>query len=457
MPDQVLIVDDEQSILRLVSDILTDEGFVARRAADAERALAEIGRDLPDMVLLDISMPRRDGLDLLEQLRSDWPGLPVVMMSGHGTVEAAIRATRLGAYDFLEKPLSYDKLLLCVRHVLDSARLARENERLRDEIRGSHEIVGESVVMLDLKHQISVAAPTDGWVLITGENGTGKELVARSIHMGSKRSEAPFIEVNSAAIPEELIESELFGHERGAFTGAHQMKRGKFELADQGTIFLDEIGDMSLMTQAKILRILQEHRFERVGGTTPIEVAVRVIAATNKDLEKEMAENRFREDLYYRLNVIPLHVPALRDRADDIPLLVDRFLRRFCIENSVPRKQLAAAALNRLVAYPWPGNVRELQNTLERLVLMTPGELIDAGALPAQISSPDRGSLLRGLGTSTLSEARTEFEREFLRERLLEHGGNISRTAEAVGLKRESLSRKLRALGIEVPKKREMP
>jgi two-component system nitrogen regulation response regulator NtrX len=457
MPDQVLIVDDEQSILRLVSDILTDEGFVARRAADAERALAEIGRELPDMVLLDISMPRRDGLDLLEQLRSDWPGLPVVMMSGHGTVEAAIRATRLGAYDFLEKPLSYDKLLLCVRHVLDSARLARENERLRDEIRGSHEIVGESVVMLDLKHQISVAAPTDGWVLITGENGTGKELVARSIHMGSKRSGAAFIEVNSAAIPEELIESELFGHERGAFTGAHQMKRGKFELADQGTIFLDEIGDMSLMTQAKILRILQEHRFERVGGTTPIEVAVRVIAATNKDLEKEMAENRFREDLYYRLNVIPLHVPALRDRADDIPLLVDRFLTRFCIENSVPRKRLAAAALNRLVAYPWPGNVRELQNTLERLVLMTPGELIDAEALPAQISSPDRGSLLRGLGTSTLSEARTEFEREFLRERLLEHGGNISRTAEAVGLKRESLSRKLRALGIEVPKKREMP
>ncbi len=361
MAHEILIVDDEPSILRLVADILSDEGFATRTAASGAEALAEISRDPPDLVLLDVAMAGDDGLAVLEKLQSSIPGLPVVMMSGHGTVETAVRATRLGAYDFLEKPLSYDKLLLCVRHVLETTRLARENRQLREELLGANEIIGETEVMQNLKQQIGVAGPTEGWVLITGENGTGKELVASQLHLRSKRAERPFVEVNSAAIPEELIESELFGHERGAFTGALQMKRGKFEVADEGTIFLDEIGDMSLMTQAKILRILQEHRFERVGGNQTIEVNVRVIAATNKNLELEMAEGRFREDLYYRLNVIPFHVPPLRERADDIPLLVDRFLRRFSTENSVPLKSLAPEALDLLVAHTWPGNVREAE------------------------------------------------------------------------------------------------
>jgi two-component system nitrogen regulation response regulator NtrX len=342
-----------------------------------------------------------------------------------------------------------------VRHVLETTRLARENRRLRDELRGSSEIIGETGVMLQLKEQIAVAGPTDGWVLITGENGTGKELVARQLHLLSKRVDAAFIEVNSAAIPEELIESELFGHEKGAFTGALQTKQGKFEAADGGTIFLDEIGDMSLMTQAKILRILQEHRFERVGGNQTIEVNVRVIAATNKDLGEEMAEGRFREDLYYRLNVIPFHVPPLRERADDIPLLTERFLDRFCTENSVARKSLSPQALSKLAAHNWPGNVRELQNIVERLVLMTPTEIIDVSALPEQITDSARDARLRSMGADRLADARTLFEREFLSEKLREHGGNISRTAEVVGLKRESLSRKLRSLGIDVERTRD--
>jgi two-component system nitrogen regulation response regulator NtrX len=348
--------------------------------------------------------------------------------------------------------LSYDKLLLCIDHGLESARLARQNRELRNELMGNSEIVGESEVMQQLKAQIATAAPTDGWVLITGENGTGKELVARQIHVNSKRRDEPFVAVNCAAIPEELIESELFGHEKGAFTGAIQTKRGRFELADGGTIFLDEIGDMSLMTQAKILRILQEHHFERVGGTETLEVNVRVIAATNKNLETEMAAGRFREDLYYRLNVIPFHVPALRDRRDDIPLLIDYFLTRFAGEDGRQLPALSAEALERMMAYPWPGNVRELQNLVERLVLMTPGDVINVPDLPAQVAAPGREKLLRGLATDKLADARAAFEREFLEEKLRENEGNISRTAEVVGLARESLSRKLRSLGVEVKK-----
>jgi two-component system nitrogen regulation response regulator NtrX len=454
MATTVLVVDDEESILRLLAEILRDEGFRPVTASDADEALAAIQRDPPDLLLLDIAMPGRDGLELLAEVRDSHPQLPVVMMSGHGTVETAVRATKLGAYDFLEKPLSYDKLLLCVRHVLESARLARENEALRDELRRAHQIVGDSAVIQALKEQIAVAAPTEGWVLITGENGTGKELVARQLHANSKR-QGPFVAVNCAAIPEELIESELFGHEKGAFTGALQTKRGRFELADSGTIFLDEIGDMSLMTQAKILRILQEHLFERVGGTETLEVNVRVIAATNKDLEREMAEGRFREELYYRLNVIPFHVPPLRERAEDIPLLIDHFLVRFCAESNSPRKRLSPRALDKLTAYPWPGNVRELQNIVERLVLMSPGETIGVDELPPQIAEPSRDTFLRALGSAKLADARTAFEREFLREKLRENGGNISRTAEMVGLKRESLSRKLRSLGIEVERSRD--
>ena len=454
MRHTVLMVDDEESILRSVSDVLADEGFETVTATSANEALRRIERSPPDLILLDIAMPGRDGLDALAEVRRVWPHLPVVMMSGHGTVETAVRATKLGAWDFLEKPLSYDKILLCVRHCLESARLELENAQLRSQLSREIELIGAAGVMRELKEQIAVAAPTEGWVLITGENGTGKELVARQLHLQSKRADAAFVAVNCAAIPEELIESELFGHEKGAFTGALQMKRGRFEVADGGTIFLDEIGDMSLMTQAKILRILQEHCFERVGGTDTLEVNVRVIAATNKNLETEMAEGRFREDLYYRLNVIPFHVPALRDRSEDIPILIDYFLTRCAVEGGKARPSLSAAALERMIAYAWPGNVRELQNIVERLVLMTASEVIDVDDLPAQVVSPGREKLLRGLSSPKLADARSAFEREFLEEKLRENEGNISRTAEVVGLARETLSRKLRSLGISVEKPR---
>jgi two-component system nitrogen regulation response regulator NtrX len=450
----ILIVDDEESIRRSVADVLEDEGYVARAAGDGDEALRRIDESSPDLVLLDIAMPGRDGLEVLERLRQSRADLPVVVMSGHGTIETAVRATKLGAYDFLEKPLSVDKLLLCVSHVLERARLSRENRRLREELAGSSEIVGDEPGMRELKKQIAIAAPTEGWVLITGENGTGKELVARQIHLSSKRTDGPFVAVNCAAIPEELIESELFGYEKGAFTGATQQKRGKFEVAHGGTLFLDEIGDMSLMTQAKILRVLQDHRFERVGGTEPLEVDVRVLAATNKDLEVEMSEGRFREDLYYRLNVIPLHVPALRERRGDIPLLVERFLERFASESSRVRG-VSEAALARLIAYPWPGNVRELRNIVERLVLMTTEPVIEVDQLPAHIVEPDASKPGRGWASEKLSEARAEFEKAFLLEGLRQNGWNISRTAEVVGLARESLSRKLRSLGIDVEREKD--
>ncbi len=446
---RILIVDDEDGIRRSLAGILSDEGFDTTPARDGEEALESIEADgVPDLVLLDIAMPGRDGVEILVELRERWPDLPVVMMSGHGTVETAVRTTRHGAYDFIEKPLSIDKVLLTIGHALDQARLARENRELRAQTLRAHEIIGDSPEVAELVKQIEVAAPSNGWVLITGENGTGKELVARQIHARSKRADGPFVEVNCAAIPEELIESELFGHEKGAFTGAVAQKIGKFELAHGGTIFLDEIADMSLMTQAKVLRILQEQNFARVGGTEMHDVDVRVIAATNKDLEEEIAEERFREDLYYRLNVIPFRVPALRERPGDIPILAREFTREFCAEAGMKEKKITARAMRLLQSHTWPGNVRELRNLMERLVIMTPRGSIDVKDLPDVIRngpSAERDDL-------NLDEARRNFEREFLIERLTEHGWNISRTAEAIGLARESLSRKIKAHGIEVEK-----
>jgi two-component system nitrogen regulation response regulator NtrX len=445
---RILIVDDEESIRRSLAGLLSDEGFEVKTAEDGDAALQLLAAaDVADLVLLDIAMPGRDGMTVLEELRGTRPGLPVLMMTGHGTVETAVRATRLGAFDFIEKPLSADKLLLTIQHALEQRRLEQENSQLRADSLRAHEILGGCEPMRKLKEQIELAAPTNGWVLITGENGTGKELVARQIHVRSRRADRAFVDVNCAAIPEELIESELFGHEKGAFTGAIARKRGKFELADQGTIFLDEIADMSLKTQAKVLRILQEHAFERVGGTESIQVDVRVIAATNKNLEKEIAAGRFREDLYYRLNVIPFRVPALRERRADIEVLAQAFVEEFCADAGTRRKELSDAALARLKDYGWPGNVRELRNLMERLVLMTPGGGIDAADLPATLqAAPARGPD----DESTLEAARKAFEREFLTAKLREHRGNISRTAEAVGIARESLSRKIRALEIEV-------
>ena len=452
MPDarvRVLVVDDEAAIRRSLSGILADEGYDAALAEDGEKALAAVRERAPDVVLLDIAMPGRDGIAVLEELRRSHPALPVVMMSGHGTIETAVRATQLGAFDFIEKPLSLGKLLLAVRNALEKSALERENRELRAKSLRAHEILGASQPVTRLKEQIAVAAPTNGWVLISGENGTGKEMVAKQLHVQSRRAGGPFVEVNCAAIPEELIESELFGHEKGAFTGAIAQKRGKFELASGGTIFLDEIADMSLRTQAKILRILQEQKFERVGGTETIDVDVRVIAATNKSLEKQIQEGKFREDLYYRLNVIPFHVPALRERREDIPLLARAFVKEFCAESGVPEKALAPRALQLLSAYAWPGNVRELRNLVERLVLMTPGPRIRPEDLPEELRGGSRGA---EPVASSLDDARREFERRFLLARLHEHGGNISRTAEAIGMARESLSRKLRALKIQAPR-----
>ena len=447
--DRILIVDDEESIRRSLEGILCDEGFETRFAADGDAALAALARELPpDLVLLDIAMPGRDGVSVLAELRERWPQLPVVMMSGHGTIDTAVRTTRLGAFDFVEKPLSIDKLLLTLQHALERARLEAENRRLRAQALRAHEILGRSEAIERLKQQIQVAGPTNAWVLITGENGTGKELVARQIHLQSKRRESPFIEVNCAALPGELIESELFGHEKGAFTGALAQKRGKFELAHGGTIFLDEIADMSLMTQAKVLRILQEHSFERVGGTETIQIDVRVIAATNKNLEKEIAAGRFREDLYYRLNVIPFGVPPLRARREDIEILARHFVQEFCAESGERSRELTPECLAALESHAWPGNVRELRNLMERLVIMTPGPSIDASDLPDTL----RVAALGGdEGGGTLERARRGFEREYLLAKLREHAGNISRTAAAIGIARENLSRKLKLhkIGVE--------
>src|SRR5262245_41662744 len=439
--ETILIVDDEESIRRSLEGILSDEGFRTVLADGGDGAIALLSREEPlDLVLLDIAMPGRDGLSVLAELRERWPHLPVVMMSGHGTIETAVRTTRLGAFDFIEKPLSIDKLLLTLGHAPELSRLEGENRRLRAMTLRAREILGRSDAILRLKQQIQLAGPTNAWVLISGENGTGKELVARQIHLESKRREGPFIEVNCAALPGELIESELFGHEKGAFTGALAQKRGKFELAHGGTIFLDEIADMSLMTQAKVLRVLEEQSFERVGGSQTLQVDVRVIAATNKDLEKEIAAGRFRQDLYYRLNVIPFQVPPLRERREDIEILARRFVQEFCAESGERPRELTPECLAALEAHAWPGNVRELRNLIERLVIMTPGPSIDVADLPVSIRSAALEDEEEG---GRLSSARRGFEREYLLGKLREHGWNISRTAEAIGIARESLSRKI--------------
>jgi len=444
---RILIVDDEAGIRHSLAGILGDEGFETTAAADGEEAIrAIIDEGAPDLALLDIAMPGRDGVEILVEIAERWPEVPVVMMSGHGTIETAVRTTKHGAYDFIEKPLSIDKVLLTIQHALEQSRLERENRRLRAQTLRAHEILGDSEAMVQLKQQIQTAAPTNGWVLVSGENGTGKELVARQIHCQSKRASGPFVEVNCAAIPEELIESELFGHEKGAFTGALAQKRGKFELAHGGTLFLDEIADMSLMTQAKVLRILQEQSFVRVGGIKTLEVDVRVVAATNKDLAEEIEKGNFREDLYYRLNVLPFRVPPLRERVEDIATLARTFVENFCAESGSKPKKIAPAAMKLLQAHTWPGNVRELRNLMERLVIMCPDVTIGAASIPDTL----RASLEKEVaGTNTLDEARRSFEREFLLSRLAEYGWNISRTAEAIGIARESLSRKIKAHQLE--------
>jgi two-component system nitrogen regulation response regulator NtrX len=446
----VLVVDDEESIRRTLKGILQDEGYRVLLAQEGESALRILDDDPPDLVLLDIWMPGRDGMAVLEEIKRGWPQLPVILISGHGSIELAVRATKLGAHDFIEKPLSLDKVVLTVGNALKYSDLEQENRWLRERVHPRSEITGTSSAIQQLREQIRIIAPTSSWVLIRGENGTGKEVVARAIYRQSKRCNEGFVEVNCAAIPEELIESELFGHERGAFTGASQMRKGRFDLAHGGTLFLDEIGDMSLSTQAKILRILQERKFQRVGGSKTIQVDVRVIAATNKDLEDEIRAGRFREDLYHRINVIPVEVPPLRERLEDIPLLVEEFVEEFHTGQGYPRKVFHPQVIQALEAYPWPGNVREIKNMVERLLILSRTPTV----LPGDLMPPIRSAEPRGPSpeSQSLKDAREAFEKEFIEQRLRECGGNVSRTAELIGLERSHLHKKIKELGVQVPR-----
>ncbi len=457
MSKTILVVDDEKDIRISLTGILEDEGYQVVTAASGVEALEKLREELPDLVLLDIWMPGMDGLATLEKIKSLLPQITVIMISGHGTIETAVRATKLGAFDFIEKPLSLDKVLIAVTNALRMKELFTENEELKRVAGNEHELIGATAVMVALREQIMRVAPTNASVLVSGANGTGKELVARSIHYYSPRHEKPFVAINCAAIPEELIESELFGHEKGAFTGALAQKKGKFDLADGGTLFLDEIGDMSLQTQAKVLRILQERSFERVGGTRLVTVDVRIVAATNKDLNEEIRLGRFREDLYYRLNVVPFRVPALRERTDDIPMLVQHFIDLFYRKEGREPKQFVPEALEALKQYTWPGNVRELKNIIERILIMTSGRSITCDDIPdlhgghgeTQTTFP---TLDGALAQPTLREAREEFEREFLIQKLDENDWNISRTAEIIELERSNLHRKIKSYGIDVRK-----
>ncbi len=451
MRQKVLIVDDEISIQHSLSGILSDEGYGISLAASGEEALEKARKDPPDLILLDVWMPGADGIMVLSEIKRLYPQLPVIIISGHGTIETAVKATRMGAFDFIEKPLSIDRVLVSIQNAIEFSRLEEENRLLRKKANRHCTMTGQSAAVAALREQISRAAPTNATVLITGENGTGKELAARMIHLSSRRSTRTMVEVNCAAIPEELIESELFGHEKGAFTGAVEKRRGKFDSANGGTLFLDEIGDMSLRTQAKILRIIQEQVFERVGGSHPVEVDVRIVAATNKDLEKEIELGRFRQDLYYRLNVIPLHVPPLRERLEDIPLLVEEFAAEIASESALGKKKIDPAIYPVLQRYPWPGNIRELKNFIERLIIMTPGQLIGPDDLPLDFIRSRHQPAVESsyLDCATIKEARASFERSYLMRRLEENGWNVSVTAAKIGLERTHLHRKMKALGIK--------
>ena len=452
MSSTILIIDDEESIRDSLSGILSDEGFQPLSAANAEQGFAILEQQKVDLILLDIWMPGMDGLEALKKIKQTDTALPVIMISGHGTIETAVQATRIGAFDFIEKPLSYDKIILAINKGLHVSRLERENKLLRETSPSGPKITGDSPVVNHLRLQIERVAPTDASVLILGGHGSGKELVAQTIHRESMRSGRPMVEVNCAAIPDELIESELFGHEKGAFTGAAKARQGKFDQADGSTLFLDEIGDMSLKSQAKVLRILQEQKFERVGGARVIKVDVRVLAATNKDLEQEIANGNFREDLFYRLNVVPIHVPQLQERVEDIPELVDDFLNQFR-NKGLGKKQFANDALAMLMRHSWPGNVRELRNMVERLVIMIPGQKITPEDVslflnPAAAPQMTPAAINSDYSRLPFKAARKQFEHDYLKEKLEENKGNVTRTAEKIGMERSHLHKKVKALGI---------
>jgi len=447
MPTSVLIVDDEPGIRETLRAVLEDEGFTVKTLATGESALELTRKENFSCILLDIWLGDGiDGIETLRKLRADGNDSSVVMISGHGNIETAVRSTKLGAFDFVEKPLSLEKIVVTVKNAVRHRELERLNEQLLNELAEEYVMVGESVGMRALRKQIAIVAPSDGRVLISGENGTGKELVARAIHAQSKRKASLFVEINSAAIPEELVESELFGHAKGAFSGATTAKKGKFEIADGASLFLDEIGDMSPRVQAKMLRVLEEQRFEPVGSNTRVKVDVRVISATNKRLEDLIDDGHFRRDLFYRLNVIPFQVPPLRERLEDVQLLVEHFNRKFSNDYGKKPKIFSAEAFEALQNHDWPGNVRELKNTIERVIIMTSGQKVTTSELP-EFGSTDKIAV-SSFRFPSFKEATDAYQREFILHKLAEFGGNISKAAEKMGVDRSHLYRRMKNLGI---------
>jgi two-component system, NtrC family, nitrogen regulation response regulator NtrX len=448
---KILVVDDEENIRKSLKMILEYEGYQFLEAGDGEEALSLIGEMIDlDLVLLDIKLPGRDGLDILAEIRKRPYAPEVIMISGQGTIQTAVEATKLGAFEFLEKPLHRDRVLLSIRNALNQNNLRRECLDLRKKAEKRYEIVGNHPLMKQLWKEMLKTAPTNATVLIHGESGTGKELIARAIHNHSLRAKEPFIQVNCAAIPEELIESELFGHEKGAFTGATERKVGKFEQADGGTIFLDEVGDMSLKTQSKVLRVLEEGEIQRVGSSKVSKVDVRVIAATNKDLKKEIGEGKFRDDLFFRLNVVPVYSPALREKKEDIPLLIDYFSRNFAEENNFRAKKFSADAVAAMINFPWKGNVRELRNLIERLLIMTEAEVIDEKDLPGQAGGEGQTQLPDAREAKTLKDYRELAEKDFILAKLEKNNWNISQTAREIDTPRSNLYKKLAQYGIKI-------
>jgi two-component system, NtrC family, nitrogen regulation response regulator NtrX len=445
---KILIVDDEEGIREALTGALTDEGYSVSSVDSGEACLDLLRKTVFDVILLDIWLPGIDGLETLEKIRALDNAPEVVMISGHGNIETAVRATKLGAYDFLEKPLTLDKTLILVKNAIESRKLWHENADLKKQLHAKSVIVGDSIPMKALRQQIGLMAPTNGRVLIYGESGTGKELVAHAIHAQSLRKNEAFVEVNCAAIPEDLIESELFGHYKGSFPGAAADKEGKFQKANGGTLFLDEVGDMSLKTQSKVLRTLDEQRFTPLGRAEMITVDARVIASTNKDLEEEISRGNFREDLFYRLNVIPFFVPPLRERKEDVPLFARHFLKDLAATYGRRPRDISDDAIETLMRYSWPGNVRELRNLIERIVIMNPTiTRFERKHLPPLVYR-DGGRRASGTEFSSLHQARDAYERDYILKKLDENHGNVSRTAETLGLERSHLYRKMKTLGI---------
>ncbi len=447
----VLVIDDETNIRKTLEGVLSDDGYHVIQAGDGTQGLEVLSRSFVDAVLLDVWMPGMDGIETLKKIREAYPIVPVIMISGHGTIDTAVKAVKMGAFDFIEKPISLTKLLITLSRAIEQGQLRWENVELKERVEKKYRLVGDSEAMGRVRAEIAAAGPTNASVLVAGENGSGKEIVAREIHRHSKRAARPFIAVNCAAIPDELIESELFGHEKGAFTGAAVRRRGRFELGDGGTLFLDEVGDMSPRTQAKILRVLEEKQFERIGGGEKIHADVRIIAATNRNLPKEVEAGRFRDDLYFRLNVFPIVVPALRERKEDIPSITEHFVGEICTEHGKERKKVPRAAMERLMAHTWPGNVRELRNVVERLVILSTGPAIAEDTVQRVLAAESvRAETPHAavFDQEDFREAVLAFEKEFLTQKLRQNEFNVSRTAEKLGLDRTSIHRKMKQLGI---------